>query len=734
MNPKRVLSLALFMASAIAIAAQPINRQVIIAQADSLLALPPVSVMQKTKLPRSGDKHDYYSQARYCWPDTTKPDGLPYIHRDGVTNPEIYSLDRPVLSTMANRVSALSQAWALTRDDRYSQKAVEQFNTWFVDPETRMNPTLEYAQVVPGENGDRGRCYGILDGYSFVYVIKAIDLMLDSQALTPEIKGGLHSWFRDFTNWLMTSDQGKEESKVSNNHSIVYDVQLATYAAFVGDTVTAKRVISEFVPKRLQKQVLADGSQPHELERTLAFHYSVYNLAHMVDMAELARDLGVPLDLALVRASANFLIPYIGHPELWPYQQISGWEKAEAELLKQVARLAWLTGDERYLSLINPKEAAFAHAGFQLSRLAQQAENQGTGFPRSVNPDGTLKLVDAHDWCSGFFAGSLWHLYDYTRSPYWLRLARKWTNPLEAVKTKTDTHDLGFMIGDSFGRGFALTADTLYRDIIVEASRSLATRYNPAVGCIRSWDFNRDRWSYPVIIDNMLNLEMLFEATRVTGDSTYYQIAVNHALNTMDNHFRDDSSCYHVVDYDEATGDVRWRGTFQGAHDESVWSRGQGWALYGFTMCYRYTCDQRFLNQAVKVADYLRTLPNTPHDGIVYWDLDPASLTTRPLSVERPAGNRKVDFIPRDASAATVVASALYELASYLPQGAEYRQWADSILATLYRGYRYQGTHGFILDHSTGFLPAGSEIDVPLNYADYYYLEALLRHCNLSPQ
>ncbi len=723
MNLQRLLSLAIFIAASITITAQRIYCQVVVAQADSLLALEPVSVLQKTKLPRSGDKHDYYSQARYCWPDSTKPDGLPYIHRDGVTNPEIYALDRPKLSGMSSRVTTLANAWAFTRDDKYAQKAVEQLNTWFVNPDTRMNPSLEYAQVVPGENGDRGRCYGVLDGYSFVDVVKSIALLSEFQAFIPQIGTGLRNWFAAFTDWLMTSEQGKEESKVTNNHSIVYDVQLATYAAFVGDTLTAKRIIGEFVPQRLEKQVRPDGSQPHELERTLAFHYSVYNLAHMIDIAELSRDLGEPMDLTLVKAAADFLIPYIGHSELWPYQQISGWEKAENELVKQVGRLAWLTGDERYLSLMNSTEAAFAHAGYQLSCLDQQAVNQGVGFPRSVNPDGSLKLVDVHDWCSGFFAGSLWHLYDYTRSSYWLRLARKWTEPLEAVKTKTDTHDLGFMIGDSFGRGFTLTADSLYRDVVVEASRSLSTRYNPTVGCIRSWDFNRDRWSYPVIIDNMLNLEMLFEATRVTGDSAYYQIAVNHAINTLKNHFRDDYSCYHVVDYDEGTGEVRWRGTFQGAHDESVWSRGQGWALYGYIMCYRYTADSQFLNQAIKVAEYLHNLPNLPDDGIFYWDM-----ATR----EAPSADREV--VPRDASAAAVVASALYELASYVPDGQQYRQWADQLIGTLYRDYRYQGAHGFILDHSTGFLPAGSEIDVPLNYADYYYLEALLRKNTLDNQ
>lgn len=697
--------------------ATAINRQAVVAEADSLLALEPVSVMQKAKTAASGDKHDYLSQARYFWPDSTKPDGLPYVSRDGLTNPEIYALDRPALSTMASRMAILAQAWSLTRDERYAQKAVEQINTWFLSPYTRMNPSLEYAQVVPGENGNRGRCYGVLDGYSLVDVTKAITILEGSQAFTPSIRDGLRDWFKDFTQWLATSPQGQEESRITNNHSIVYDVQLATYAAFVGDTVTTRRVISEFVPKRLVQQVRPDGSQPLELERTLAFHYSIYNLAHMIDMAELARDLGEPFDLTLVKAATDFLIPYVGHPELWPYQQISGWDKAEKELVKQVGRLAWLTGDERYLSLLDTTEAAFAHAGYQLSRLAQQAENQGNGFPRSVNADGTLKLVDVHDWCSGFFAGSLWHVYDYTRSPYWLRLARNWTQPLEAVKTKTDTHDLGFMIGDSYGRGYTLTADTLYRDVLVEASRSLAMRYNPAVGCIRSWDFNRDRWSYPVIIDNMLNLEMLFEATRITGDSTYHKMAVTHALTTLANHFRPDHSCYHVVDYDEATGEVRWRGTFQGAHDQSVWSRGQGWALYGYTMCYRYTADPKFLNQAVNVTEYLRTLPNTPEDGIFYWDMSPSPLTNYLIT----------SSTPRDASAAAVVASALYELAGYVPKGEGYRQWADKIVNTLYQCYRYQGQHGFVLDHSTGFLPAGSEIDVPLNYADYYYLEALLR-------
>ena len=271
------------------------------------------------------------------------------------------------------------------------------------------------------------------------------------------------------------------------------------------------------------------------------------------------------------------------------------------------------------------------------------------------------------------------------------------------------------MIGDSFGKAYQLTGEQSYRDVVLQAARTLCTRFSPKVGCIRSWDHNADKWKYPVIIDNMMNLEMLFEAYQLTGDKRFYDIAVSHANTTMKHHFRDDYSSYHVVDYDPETGAVRMQVTHQGYSDDSFWSRGQGWALYGYTMCYRYTHDPRYLDQAKGVARFLFSLKNMPEDGIFYWDMkDPAIPDT-----------------PRDASAAALVASAFYELQGYVDAdlAKEYKAYADKIVNSLIDHYQAPvgSNQGFLLLHSTGHKPANSEIDVPINYADYFYLEALRR-------
>ena len=257
-----------------------------------------------------------------------------------------------------------------------------------------------------------------------------------------------------------------------------------------------------------------------------------------------------------------------------------------------------------------------------------------------------------------------------------------------------------------------------YKQVLLEGANSLASRFDPVVGCIRSWDHNGDKWQYPVIIDNMMNLEFLFWATKASGDSTFYKIAVTHADNTMKNHFRKDYSSYHVIDYDTITGNVRNKHTHQGYAHESAWARGQAWGLYGYTMCYRETGDRRYLNQAEQIASFIFHHPNLPSDLIPYWDYnDP----------EIPAS-------PRDVSAATITASALYELSAYSDKGGQYKKWADTIMENLTESYRVplNQMHGFLLRSSTGHKPAGTEIDVPIVYADYYFLEALLRKKNLE--
>jgi alpha-L-fucosidase len=337
--------------------------------------------------------------------------------------------------------------------------------------------------------------------------------------------------------------------------------------------------------------------------------------------------------------------------------------------------------------------------------------------PRTLE-NGKLKLVTSRDWTSGFFPGQLWFLYQYTGNNEWKKEAEKFTANIEREKFNGTTHDMGFKIYCSFGNGYKLTKDAHYKDVIIQSAKTLSTRFNPVAGVIKSWDHNKQKWDYPVIIDNMINLELLFEATKLTGDSSFYKIAFTHAVNTMKNHFRPDYSSYHVVDYDSATGKVIKKTTHQGYSDESAWARGQAWGLYGFTLCYRETKNKAFLDQAEHIASFILHNPHLPKDLVPYWDFDAPNIPDE----------------PRDASAASVMASALYELSVYDKNGHNYKRTADKIMESLTNYYRSPigENKGFILLHSTGSKPANSEVDVPIIYADYYYLEALLRKKKLD--
>jgi len=333
--------------------------------------------------------------------------------------------------------------------------------------------------------------------------------------------------------------------------------------------------------------------------------------------------------------------------------------------------------------------------------------------PRSISSDGKLILVPSRDWTSGFFPGVLWYLFEFTGKQKWETQARLFTSGIEQEKLNGATHDMGFKIYCSFGNGFRLTNDPAYREIIIRSAKTLSTRFRPVTGCIRSWDHSRDKWGYPVIIDNMMNLELLFAATRLTGDSSYYKIAVTHANTTLKNHFRNDFSSFHVVDYDTVTGSVLQKHTHQGYAHESAWSRGQAWALYGYTLCYRETKDEKYLRQAEGIASFILNHPRLPEDLVPYSDFDAPEIPDE----------------PRDASAAAIIASALLELSTYSGNHSLYREKAETMIKNLTKKYRAEkGTaYGFILLHSTGSAPAKSEVDVPLIYADYYYLEALIR-------
>ena len=356
-------------------------------------------------------------------------------------------------------------------------------------------------------------------------------------------------------------------------------------------------------------------------------------------------------------------------------------------------------------------------AGHQLLYMAEQLKNEPDTacFPRSIK-EGKYRLEHPTDWTSGFYPGSMWLAYELTGDEALAKEARKYTDRLQDMQYYTGNHDLGFMMFCSYGQGIRLKPEPTDSLILIHSSESLCSRFRPEVGLIRSWDFGD--WSYPVIIDNMMNLELLFEATAFSGDSTFYNIAVKHADTTMAHHFRPDNSCYHVVDYDPETGEVRKRQTAQGYADESAWARGQAWALYGYTTCYRYTKDKKYLDQAQKVYNFIFNNKNMPEDLIPYWDYDAPNIPNE----------------PRDASAAACTASALYELNGYLP-GNHYKETADKIMESLGSpAYRAKvGTNGnFILMHSVGSIPHGQEIDVPLNYADYYFLEGLMRKRDLE--
>jgi hypothetical protein len=338
-------------------------------------------------------------------------------------------------------------------------------------------------------------------------------------------------------------------------------------------------------------------------------------------------------------------------------------------------------------------------------------------FPRFTNPDGTWKTVPPRDWTSGFFPGSLWYMYELTGDPTFRKGAERWTAGLTGQQYLTTTHDVGFIMQCSSGNGYRLTSDTSYRPVLLQSARSLMTRYNPVVGCIRSWD-NR-KWGFPVIIDNMMNLELLFEASKNGGTREMYDIAFNHALTTMKNHFRPDGSTYHVVDYDTVTGRVVVKETHQGFAHESVWARGQAWAIYGFTMAYRETKHRGFLTTAMKAADWF--VDHLPGDRIPYWDFLAPGIPDE----------------ARDASAAAIAASALFELSTFMNEPAkasEYRLSAENILRSLCSPpYLAEGTSSYgIINRATGNHPKNLEIDVSLIYGDYYFLETLARYRKAS--
>ena len=366
--------------------------------------------------------------------------------------------------------------------------------------------------------------------------------------------------------------------------------------------------------------------------------------------------------------------------------------------------------------LIEQIPGAFAFAAVQYGGMLERIKDDKNRCPRTF-AGGQVKLVEPKDWTSGFFPGSLWLLYEYTGDEKWKVAADDYTRRLESLRHFGGTHDLGFMLNCSYGNGLRLANPDGYREVLLDGAAALSRRFDPQVGLIRSWDFGA--WKYPVIIDNMMNLEFLTWAAKATGDARFLAIATNHANRTLQNHFRPDNSSFHVVSYEPDTGAVESKGTHQGAADDSAWARGQAWGLYGFTAMYRETRNLAYLEQARKIANFILNHPRLPADGIPYWDFDAPGIP-----------NAK-----RDASAAAVMASAFIELSGMVDPELSARCLATArrqLLTLNSPAYRVKpGQNGnFLLQHSVGFFNKNSEVDQPLNYADYYFLEALLRYRN----
>jgi rhamnogalacturonyl hydrolase YesR len=357
----------------------------------------------------------------------------------------------------------------------------------------------------------------------------------------------------------------------------------------------------------------------------------------------------------------------------------------------------------------------FQAAAAQYRILLTGAQSR-PGFPRTVE-GGALVTVGTKDWTAGFFPGALWYLFEATGDQAWKKAAIRYTGETAPAKFDKTQHDLGFMLGGGYGNGFRLTGDPAYRDALLAGATTLITRFNPKVGAIQSWDVRPGgAWAFPVIVDNMMNLELLMWAAKAANEPRYREIAIAHADTTLHNHFRPDNSSFHLVDYDPQTGAVRARVTVQGFADGSSWARGQAWGLYGYTMMYRETKKPEYLAQARRIADFFMNHPRLPADAIPYWDFDDTAIPNA----------------PRDASSAAITSSALLELATWTDaaSAARYRAFAERQLRSLSSSdyLAAPGTNGgFLLKHATGHKPAGKEIDVPLNYADYYFLEALLR-------
>ena len=336
----------------------------IIRDADKKLADPVPDITDKTHVAPSGDKHDYFSMARYWWPNPKTDDHLPYIRQDGKVNPETEDMDRRTLDAMEKMLTVYALAYYYSGNESYAQKGWDVLRTWFINRKTRMNPTMQYSQVRMGHSNNQGSNSGLLDGYSFLIVPDAVDILSASKSAKPKDIAAIRQWFTDYLNWMLTSPQGVKENVADNNHGTAYHIQVAVYALFVGNDSVAQRYLNSFVEKRVVPQVELDGRQPKELARTRGYGYSCYNLKHYLDMMDICRLQGIDLlahpDMQNRIAKAiDFLTPYLGKPvSAWPFQQIAQWEKEQQNMCWVLYRANAYFPDKGYMQLFDTYNTA----------------------------------------------------------------------------------------------------------------------------------------------------------------------------------------------------------------------------------------------------------------------------------------------------------------------------------------------------------------------------------------
>jgi len=355
-------------------------------------------------------------------------------------------------------------------------------------------------------------------------------------------------------------------------------------------------------------------------------------------------------------------------------------------------------------------ESASEHAAAKLEATLGEINYNPTLHPSYTDPE-TGKWVAEHmnreEWTSGFFAGSLWKMYQITGEEKWRNAATDWTADLEPMSLKASDHDTGFRIFTSYGSGFLLTDNLSYSRTILRGAQTLATRFDPDISAIKSWDWIGN---FPVIIDNLMNLEILFWAARESGNNELYNIALAHAETSLEHHIRDDGSSYHIVDFDE-NGDVIWKDTRQGYGPESVWARGQAWAIYGFSMIYRYTGEQKFLDASEKASAWF--IDNLSDDFVPIYDfLEPVP------SVQT-----------KDASAAAIAASGFLELYTVTGKNIYFNTAVNILNSLSTESYStLADSQNSVLKRSTLHRGKGR---LGTSYADYYYLEAIVRYLNI---